>query len=176
MNQSADMATTATPDVSSEAQRLAIQALFARGLDIPLDEASRQEFAAEFNRLPAMEFMGCELDLADARVVRVALPEVQAHHQGGMGMEAVNGAVVAGLADCALGVAGLMQFPGQRSGTVEMGIKFLRPTIGRSVTAYAVALKRSPSVVFAEIELYAEGTLCAIATGMVAPASSGVGA
>ena len=160
---------------ASDAQRLAFAALDARGLDIPLDEGARVAFAAQFNQIPAMSFMGCELDLAHPRVVRVHLPQVQVHHQGGMGTEAVNGAVLAGLADCALGVAGVMQFNGQRSGSVEMSIKFMRPTVGRSVDAYAVALKKGGSVVFAEIEVYCEGTLSAIATGMVARPSDDEG-
>lgn len=155
----------------SEPQRLAFEALSSRGLVIPMDERARQLWQDRFNEIPAMGYLGCCLDLSHERVVQVHLPEVRPHHQGGLGTEAVNGAVIAGLCDCALGVAGVLQFPGQRAGTVELGIKFMRPTVGRSVTAYAVALKKGGSVVFAEIELYCEGRLCAIATGMVSTTS-----
>ena len=163
---------TSSCSFDSDAERLAFEAFVARGLAAPLDAYARRQFASHFNRIPAMEFMGCSLDLAHERVVRVHLPEVLAHHQGGMGTEAVNGAVIAGLCDCAIGVAGVLQFPGRRSGTVELDIKFIRPTIGQSVVAYAVALKKGGNVVFAEAELYCEGVLCAIATGMVSTASA----
>lgn len=156
----------------SEAQRLGFAALAARGLDIPMDESGRQRWQDNFNSIPAMHYMGCRLDMSHERVVVVRLPEVRPHHQGGMGTEAVNGAVIAGLCDCALGVAGVVHFPDQRAGTIELAIKFMRPTVGQSVTAYAVALKRAASVAFAEVELYSAGRLCSIATGMVSTASS----
>ena len=159
-------------DRGSEPQRLAFAALASRGLPIPMDEGGRRSWQDNFNRIPAMRFLGCQLDLSHGRVVQVHLPEVREHHQGGMGTEAVNGAVIAGLCDCALGVSGVLQLPGKRAGTVELDIKFMRPTVGRSVIAYAVALKKGGSVVFAESELYCRGRLCAIATGMVSTASN----
>lgn len=152
---------------TTDRERFAIQALAARGLDVPLDRPSLAAFQERFNRIPAMAYMGCTLDLSRPPLVRVHLPEVQTHHRGGMGTDAVNGAVLAGLGDCALGVAGVLQLGAERSGTVEMSIKFLRPTVGHSVVAYAVALKRGGSLVFTEAELYSEGKLCAVATGMV---------
>lgn len=157
----------------NQTEQLAFDALADRGLDIPLDADGRRRWAERFNAIPAMEYMGCRLDLGHGRVVRVHLPEVKPHHQGGLGTEAVNGAVLAGFFDCALGVAGVLQYPDRRAGTVELAIKFMRPTLGRSVTAFAVALKRSESVTFVESELYSAGRLCAIATGMVSTATGG---
>ncbi len=148
-------------------EALAEQALAARGLPIPLDEARRRRWQDEFNAHQGMQYIGCRLDLADPRVVRVHLPEIQPHHLGGLGTDAVNGAVLAGFFDIALGVAGVLQFPGQRAGTVDLSIKFMRPTLGNSVTAYAVALKRSENITFVESELYSGNRLCAIASGMV---------
>lgn len=161
----------ATP-TDAGAEALAVAALAARGLPFPLDGPAVALFEKRFNQIPAMHHMGARLDLSAPPRVIVHLADVQPHHRGGMGTEAVNGAVLAGLADCALGVAGVLQFSAERSGTVEMSIKFLRATVGPSVTAHAVALKRSDSVVFAEAELYSAGRLCALATGMVSrPAS-----
>jgi acyl-coenzyme A thioesterase PaaI-like protein len=160
----------------SDSERLAIEAMAARGLHTPLDTAALEAFQERFNQIPAMSYMGCTLDLANPPIVQVHLPEVQTHHRGGMGTEAVNGAVLAGLGDCALGVAGVLQLGGERSGTVEMSIKFLRPTVGHSVVAYAVALKRGGHLVFTEAELYCEGRLCATATGMVTRPTGSEGA
>lgn len=154
------------------AESVAEQALAARGLRIPLDAAGRVEWQESFNTHAGMQTIGCRLDLADPRVVRVHLPRIEPHHLGGIGSDAVNGAVLAGFFDIALGVAGVLQFPGQRAGTVDLSIKFMRPTLGDSVTAYAVALKRAESIAFVESELYSDGRLCAIANGMVSRAAS----
>ncbi|MFU8821568.1 MAG: PaaI family thioesterase [Gammaproteobacteria bacterium] len=147
-----------------------LEALRARGRPIPMDAAARQAWAAQFNALPGMSVMGAALDLSDPLVVRVHLSEIRPHHQGGMGSAAVNGAVIAGLFDAALGVAGVIQFPGRRAGTVELSVKFLRPTRGSSVDAFAVTLKRAEGLAFMEGELWSESKLCAVATGMVSTA------
>jgi acyl-coenzyme A thioesterase PaaI-like protein len=67
-------------------------------------------------------------------------------------------------------VAGVIQFPGRRAGTVELSVKFMRPTRGRSVDAYAITLKRAEGLAFMEGELWSEGKLCAVATGIVSTA------
>jgi uncharacterized protein (TIGR00369 family) len=144
--------------------------LAGKALAMPLDADQRSAFQQRFNQLPAMHHMGCQLDLGLDAVVQVHLPRVEPHHCGGMGTSAVNGAVLSGLADCAIGVAGVMQMEAQRSGTIDMNIKFLRAAHGDQVHALAIALKRSSSVVFAEAEIYCGGRLCAIANGLVARA------
>jgi acyl-coenzyme A thioesterase PaaI-like protein len=147
-----------------------LEALRARARPIPMDTAAREAWADQFNALPAMRAMDASLDLSDPAVVRVHLSEVRPHHQGGMGSAAVNGAVIAGLFDAALGVAGVLQFPGRRAGTVELSVKFMRPTRGASVDAYAITLKRAEGLAFLEGELWSEGKLCAMATGIVSTA------
>ena len=119
-----------------------------------------------------MGTIGARLDLSDPAVVRIGLAEVGEHHLGGMGTRAVNGAVIDGLFDLALGVAGTVQFGGRRAGTVELSIKLMRPALEAPIEVLSVALKRSPHLCFTEAELYAEGRLCAVASGIVAAASS----
>jgi acyl-coenzyme A thioesterase PaaI-like protein len=159
-------------DEPAKIEALAREALAARGLPVRLPPDQRQRWQDEFNRIPGMRYMGCRLDLSDGRVIAVHLPKVEPHHQGGLGTDAVNGAVLAGFFDVALGVAGVLQFPGRQSGTVELSIKFMRPTVGDSLIAYAVALKRSENLAFVESELYSANRLCALATGMVATTAS----
>lgn len=53
---------------------------------------------------------------------------------------------------------------------VELSVKFMRPTRGRSVDAYAIALKRAEGLAFMEGELWSESKLCAVATGIVSTA------
>lgn len=150
----------------AEIEALAGDALAARALPIRLSAEKRRGWETEFNEIPGMNFMGWRLDLSDDRVVAVRLPKVEPHHQGGLGTDAVNGAVVAGFFDIALGVAGVLQFPGRASGTADLSVKFIRPSRGDSLIAYAVALKRSENLAVVESELYCAHRLCAIAAGM----------
>jgi acyl-coenzyme A thioesterase PaaI-like protein len=159
-------------DTRADSARLAEKALAERGLARPRDAQARAKWQEAFNAHSGMQYIGCRLDLADDRVVRVQLPQIESHHLGGLGSDAVNGAVLAGFFDIALGVAGVLQFPGQRAGTVDLSIKFMRPTLGSSVTAYAVALKRAENIAFVESELYSGNRLCAIASGMVSRTTS----
>ena len=147
-------------------------ALRARALPIGLDAPARNEFAARMNALASVRMMGVRFDMADPAGVRLALATVPEHHQGGLGTRAVNGAVIAGMFDAALGVAGTCQLAGQRAGTVELSIKLMRPAFEAPIEVYAITLKQSPHLAFTEAELYAQGRLCAVASGIVAVASS----
>ena len=149
-----------------------IDALRPRAQPIALDAAVRRGWQERLNALPATRLIGGRFDLADPAVVRLSLPTVGAEHQGGLGTRAVNGAVIAGMFDAALGVAGTLQLPGQRAGTVELSIKLMRPAFEAPLEVLAIAVKRTPHLVFTEAELYADGRLCASATGIVAVASS----
>ncbi|MDH3767561.1 MAG: PaaI family thioesterase [Gammaproteobacteria bacterium] len=152
-------------------QQKSLDGLRARALEIPLPLARRTAFANGFNELAAMQHFGATLSLADDYLVHVTLPKVEEHHRGGLGTSAVNGAVIAGMFDCALGVAGVLQFPDKRTGTVELSIKLLRPVVGDVLDFYSVAIKSSNAIAFAESELFSGGRMCALATGMVAVAS-----
>ena len=153
-------------------QSSAVAALSARALAIPLPAAQREAWADGFNELPAMRHFGATLSLDDDRLIRVVLGAVEQHHRGGMGTRAVNGAVISGLFDCALGVAGVLQLPGKRTGTVELSIKLLRPVLGERVEIFGAAIKRSSQIVFTESELFSGGRMCAMASGLVAVASA----
>jgi acyl-coenzyme A thioesterase PaaI-like protein len=150
----------------------ALEALRARAQTIPLDVLARRTFATRMNALPATRVMGGHFDLDDAAVVRLSLASVEEHHLGGLGTRAVNGAVIAAMFDATLGVAGTLQFAGQRAGTVELSIKLMRPAFEAPLAMLGITVKRTPHLAFTEAELYAADRLCAIATGIVAVASS----
>lgn len=150
----------------------ATEALRVRAQPIPLDADGRARWQARMNGLPAMQIMGARFRLGDPAVVSLELPSVAEHHLGGLGTRAVNGAVIAGMFDAALGVAGTLQFDGQRAGTVELSIKLMRPAFEAPLEVLAITVKRTPHLAFTEAELYAEGRLCAAASGIVAVANS----
>ena len=150
----------------------AIEALRLRAQPIPLDAVVRAGWQERLNQLPATRLIGGCFDLGDETVVRLTLPTVGEQHLGGLGTRAVNGAVIAGMLDAALGIAGTLQFPGQRAGTVELSIKLMRPAFEAPLEVLAVAVKRTAHLAFTEAQLYADGRVCAIASGIVAIAAS----
>lgn len=150
----------------------ALDGLKLRAQPIPLDAAERQRWQERMNGLPGMRLIGAALDLSDAAVVRLTLSEVREEHLGGLGTRAVNGAVIAGLFDTALGVAGTLQFPGQRAGTIELAVKLMRPALEAPLEVLGIAVRRTSHLAFTEAELHAGGRRCASATGIVAIASS----
>lgn len=143
-----------------------VEGLRARALPIPMDIEGRRAWAAHFNAFLDKGYFGARLDLEDAAVARLGLDRIEPHHLGGMGTNVVNGMIIAGLFDAALGVAGLAQFPGRRAGTVDLSIKLLRPSRG-PITVYAVATKANDRLAFAQSELFSAGEYCATATGLV---------
>jgi acyl-coenzyme A thioesterase PaaI-like protein len=138
----------------------------------PYSSDERGSFAAQFMTLPAAPYFGLELDLSDTHIVVVRLPQLAPHHLGGVRTHAVNGAVLAALFDCALGIAGSLQFPAQRVGTVELSMQFRRPAFDAPLNALAYCTRRTSHVAFVAAEIYAGESLCAGATGMVARSSS----
>jgi acyl-coenzyme A thioesterase PaaI-like protein len=125
-------------------------------------------FLESFNKLAGLAYMGGTVSARGQTLVCVELASLQEHHRGGLGTRAVNGAVISGLFDCGLGVAGLLQFPGKRCGTAELSVKFLRPVLGEQVRVYAATIKAADNVAFVEGMLFSGNALCATASGMVA--------
>lgn len=142
-----------------------------RAQGIPLGAAERALWAEQFNQLPAVRRFETAIDLSDAAIVRVTLATIHEHHLGGLRLRAVNGAVLAGLFDCALGVAGTLQFRDRRAGTCELSMKFMRAVFDSPIEVFAACVKRTDTLAFAESALFANGRLCATATGMVAVAA-----
>lgn len=148
-----------------------LSGLRVRAQAIPLGESERAVWAEQFNRLPAVRRFETAIDLRDEAIVRVMLGTIHEHHLGGLRLRAVNGAVLAGLFDCALGVAGTLQFRDKRTGTCELSMKFMRAVFDAPIEVFAACVKRTDTLAFTESALYSNGRLCATATGMVAVAA-----
>ena len=149
-----------------------LKAFRDQGLDIPLDAAARTAWVDKFNKLPGIARFGVRVELDDTKLVKASLRSIEEHHRGGLGTSAVNGAVIAGLFDCALGVAGTLHFLGRRAGTCELSLKFMHAVFGPEVEAYAIATKVSQAIAFVESRLYSGGRISAVATGIVAVAKT----
>lgn len=132
-----------------------------------------QKLAAVWNEGPPMKHFGARLEFDRVDRVRAVIDPVQMFHRGGMGTEAVNGVVLAGLFDLAIGTVGWLTRPEARSATVNLSMTFFRPTRGHRVVAEARLIKPGLNLIFAAAEI-TDGTgeltarcdgTCAVAHG-----------
>ena len=136
-----------------------------------LSDDERAALAARWNEHPGMRHMGVRLDLSTADVVRVYVDPVQLHHRGGLGTDAVNGAVIAGAFDLTIGLVGHLCNLERRAGTAQLHIHFLRPVLGDRFEVLGRLVRAGRSLVFATADLHDQrGQVCARCDGMVAVA------
>lgn len=126
-----------------------------------------------WNAGPPMRHLGARLEFTRVDRVRAVIDPVQPFHRGGMGTEAVNGVVLAGLFDLVIGTVGWLTRPETRSATVTLAMTFVRPTQGDRVAAEARLIRAGLNLIFAaaeitdaqgEVTARCEGT-CAVALG-----------
>ena len=134
-----------------------------------LSDAERAALAARWNRHHGLRYLGVHVDLSAPDVVRLYIDPIQPHHRGGLGTDAVNGSVIAGVFDLAIGLVGHLCTLGRRAGTAQLNIHFLRPVLGDRFEVLGRLVRAGRSLVFAAAELHDEqGKLCARCDGMVA--------
>lgn len=115
---------------------------------------SLQALARTWNDAPPMKQIGVRLDFTRVDRVRAVIDPVQPFHRGGMGTDAVNGAVLAGLFDLAIGTVGWLTRPETRSATVSLAMTFLRPTRGDRIAVEAQLLRGGMNLIFAAAEIF----------------------
>ena len=136
--------------------------------DEPLTAAQREQMATHWNAHPGMRFLGARVDLSTDRVLAVVDP-IQPFHRGGLGTEAVNGAVIAGLFDLVIGLSGYLHTRGRRAGVAQLNVQFLRPVEGDRLQVAGWPTRVGRNLVFAAAELRdGHGTVCAVCDGIVA--------
>ena len=134
---------------------------------------SLRALADVWNAGGPMKHFGARLEFTRVDRVRAVIDPVQSFHRGGLGTDAVNGVVLAGLFDLVIGTVGWLTRPDTRSATVTLSMSFFRPTRGNRVVAEARLVRAGMNLVFAAAEIFdgdgkatarCEGT-CAIALG-----------
>jgi uncharacterized protein (TIGR00369 family) len=134
---------------------------------------SLRALAEMWNASPSMKHFGAKLDFERVDRVRAVIDPVLDIHRGGLGTDAVNGVVLAGLFDLVVGTVGWLTRPDTRSATVTLAMSFYRPTRGNRIVAEARLIRAGMNLVFAAAEIFdgegkatarCEGT-CAIALG-----------
>ena len=107
-----------------------------------------------WNGSPPMQRLGARLEFQRVDRVRAVIDPVETYHRGGMGTDAVNGVVLAGLFDLAIGTVGWLTRPDTRSATVTLAMTFLKPTRGDRVTVEAGLLRAGTNLTFASAEIF----------------------
>ena len=134
---------------------------------------SLRALADLWNASPSMQHFGARLEFTRVDRVRAVIDPVLPVHRGGLGTEAVNGVVLAGLFDLVVGTVGWLTRPEARSATVTLSMSFFRPTRGDRVVAEARLIRAGMNLIFAAAEISdgedrvtarCDGT-CAIALG-----------
>ena len=115
-------------------------------------EALRR-LAEAWNPSPPMRQLGARLEFTRVDRVRAVIDPVQPFHRGGIGTEAVNGVVLAGLFDLVIGTVGWLARPDHPSATVQLSMSFLRPTAGGRVEAEARLVRAGMNFLFAAAEI-----------------------
>ena len=90
-----------------------------------------------WNASPPMKHFGARLEFERVDRVRAVIDPVMLVHRGGIGTDAVNGVVLAGLFDLVVGTVGWLTRPDTRSATVNLSMSFFRPTRGDRIAAEA---------------------------------------
>jgi uncharacterized protein (TIGR00369 family) len=122
----------------------------------------------DWNDKPFLHWVGARVVLAEGGRSRVEMP-VADHHRGGMGTEAVNGAVLAYLHDVAQGVAvrSLLGDDVRAIATLNLNISFIDAMAAETlIVCVGRAISVRSAVGFAESEfLGADGQVCCRAAG-----------
>jgi acyl-coenzyme A thioesterase PaaI-like protein len=101
----------------------------------------------------------------------VVIDPILPHHRGGGGSDAVNGAILAYLFDCGMGVALDSLFVGaplseHRVTTMDMSISYVRPCYGDVCTCEGFVVGGGRRVIYTRGEVRdAQGVVCAQALG-----------
>jgi acyl-coenzyme A thioesterase PaaI-like protein len=142
---------------------------------IPLGAQERAALAERWTQHPGMQHLGARADFSDPAKARVYIDPLEPHHRGGMGTEAVNGAVTAGLFDVAVGIVGHFHTMGRRAGTAQLAIQFIRPVLGDRIEVEARLVRAGTNLVFVAGEAFDQNrVLCARCDGIVAVSGGGV--
>lgn len=114
-----------------------------------------------------MKYFGVALDLSEAGVVKGYIDPLQPFHRGGIGTEAANGVIIAGLFDLVVGLTGFVQGGLRRAAVAQLNIQYLKPLIGNRLQVVGRPTKSGKNLVFVAAELIDErGAVCARADGI----------
>jgi len=122
-----------------------------------------------FNASVQLKHSGIRIDLTNISKPLVIIDTVEEHHKGGIGTEAVNGAVIAMLVDLAIGLLGLPHYAEGMTGTSNLSITYAKPLHAKKVIVSAEETEVINKRIFGIVRVMNEKEeVCAYATGALA--------
>lgn len=122
-----------------------------------------------FNASAQLKQMHIRVDLSNPATPTVFINEVTEIHQGGIGTEAVNGAVIALLVDLAIGLLGIQHYAEGMTATSNLNINYVKPLIATKVIVKAEQTEVISKRIFGIARVMNEKEeVCAYATGSLA--------
>jgi acyl-coenzyme A thioesterase PaaI-like protein len=134
----------------------------------PLTQAQLDAFAASWNEGAVVRHHGFLISYPRGERAVITLAEVQEHHRGGLGADAVNGGILASMFDFAIGCTSVLAPPLRRSATIQISMSFERAVRGDSVRCEARIERTTGTLLFVTAEaIDAKEVVCSRATGIV---------
>jgi len=122
-----------------------------------------------FNSSIQLKHSGIRIDLTDVNKPLVIIDTVEEYHKGGIGTEAVNGAVIAMLVDLAIGLLGITHYSEGMTGTSNLNINYVKPLLAKKVIVRAEQTVVVNKRIFGIVKVMNENEeVCAYATGALA--------
>ena len=134
-----------------------------------LSDTQRAQISDRWNTHHAVRYLGASVDLTDPDVVRLTVDPIESHHRGGLGTDAVNGVVMAGVFDLTIGLVAHLAALQRRVGTVQLNIQYIRPVHGDRFEVEGRLVRCGRKLSFGTADLLNQDkTLCARCDGMAA--------
>ena len=112
--------------------------------------------------------LGARIEIHADGSVSARIDDIQPYHLGGQEAGVINGVVLLGLLDCAMGAASIVQLRGERQATIELSAKIMRAVPARPVTAIGTVLSASRDLVFCQATIADEnGRVAVHGTGVM---------
>ena len=125
-------------------------------------------YAEHFSNSAALKAFGVRVSFPDGDRVHAVIDPVRPEQRGGLGMEAVNGGVLAAMFDLVIGCAGALVDPTKRTATMQLSMSFERPVLGHKLLAVAKIDSAGKTTLFASAHIEDEdGKVCARCQGLV---------
>lgn len=133
----------------------------------PLSPAQRAEMETIWNQNPLLLNLGVKVDLSREDCLQASVDPIRPQMRGGLGTQAVNGAVLSALCDMLIGLTGILYSQQHRTGTVQLNIQFLRPLRGNRLSCTARPTKVGRALIFSQAEICDEqGEVCVRCEGI----------
>lgn len=122
-----------------------------------------------FNQSVQLKQMHIRVDLSQHKRPRVYVDEVMDIHMGGIGTDAVNGAVIALLADLAIGLLGIYHYADGLTATSSLTINYVKPLAATRVIVEAEETEVIGKRIFGIAKIMNEkNDVCSYANGSLA--------